>query len=215
MCKKILLLFILLFYYVGHSDVGNSYRFYLKIITKKADTLSGYFYHHSWDEYDKYKHLNKSFVDFIQKDSISIYTFINTVNIDDIPIDFSVKSYKKNIQVKDIEDIIIIDYLSFNVRDRIIELTSPEFNLIELSPPKHKTIYNEKVTENCHYILLYWRDDVNKFDLSQDIIEINKKLIQLSKNIHENQNSFFNFLRLKKSELLDKNILLFQECSAL
>ncbi|WP_123803319.1 hypothetical protein [Flavivirga aquatica] len=95
------------------GDAGNDYRFYLELISKNSDTISGYFYHYPYNEYDKFTHYDQNFKNFIKKDSIALYSFISTVNIGNMNIDFSKTDFKKTIDLNKYDHIRVIDYLDF------------------------------------------------------------------------------------------------------
>ena len=191
-----------------NADAGFAYRFHISIISEKGETINGYFYHYSYDEYDN----DNAFKDYIKKDTINLYTNIQTLNIGNTIIDFSTSNYKKPIDLKNFGDVRVNEYLNFAIGDRLIDLTSSEFNLIKTQQPQSQILYNEKVAENCIYLLLTWNNDK---DLSNHYKEINEKLIFLGENVVQNQYEFYDYLKLKKEKLQDDGILLINYCSAL
>lgn len=207
--------FLILFFlssFTVFSDVGHGYRFFLELVSKESDTITGYFYHYTYEDYNKYEHFDKGFKNFIKKDSINIYSFISTVSIGDAPVDFTSLDFKSTISINDFGRISIKECLEFQIDDRLKELTPPEFNLLQNFPPHIETIYNEKVAENCVYILLSWK---NKPDLFYDKTEINDKLELFSEDIFNNQYIFYDYLKTKKLQLLEKQTLLIHLCTPL
>ena len=191
------------------ADAGNGYRFYLELVSKDSDTITGYFYHYSYDEYDKYNHYDENFKSFIKKDSINLYSFILTIPIGNETIDFTNQDYKKKVFINDFNLIRVRNYLSIQPVHNLKELTQPEFDLIKLHQVTFDKIYNDKVAENCFYVLLTWE---NNFDLSKHSKEINEKLILFGQDVINNQNWFYDYLNLKKAELLDEKILIINYC---
>ncbi len=210
--KKIYITVFVLFSISSFADAGNAYRFFAKITLKNTDTLTGYFYYYSYSEYNKLESTGESFKKFIEIDSIDIYPFISTVSIGEKNLDFSLNSSKIKINVVDIIDIRIHEYLEFPVGDRIIELNKVEYDIIKTYPVTYKVIYNEKIAENCSYVLLYWNDEVNLINHKE---EISKKLIEFSEDMMKNHTFFYKYLDTKKLELLNNKILLIFDCDAL
>lgn len=194
------------------ADTGNSYRFNLELVSEKGDILNGYFYHHSYDEYNNNIDYDDKFKEFINKDSISIYSFISTKNIGGLTLDFTSINHKKEIDITNFQRIKIIDYLDSEVMHRLIELTKEEFNLIKDNNPKSEFVYNERIAENCDYVLLSWKLNPELFRHKK---EISDKMILFSENISKNQYEFYKYLNLKKKRLLENSILLIHHCSAL
>ncbi len=198
--------------YSSFADAGRSYRFNLELVSKNGNTLNGYFYHHSYDKYDKDIDYDERFIKFINKDSIAIYSFITTKNIGSLTLDFTANNYKKNIDLNNYQRIRINDYLDSKIMYRLIELTKEEFTLIEDNNPKIEFVYNEKVAENCNYVLLSWKLDS---ELLSHKKEISDKMVLFSKNTHKNQYDFYKYLNLKKERLFEDSILLIDHCTAL
>ena len=205
-------LVIILFFISLNSfaDAGNAYRFNLELISKKGDTLYGYFYHYTYDKYDKYN--DDGFKKFIKKDSISIYSFITTMSIETQTIDFTTKKFKKEVSINDFERIRVTEYLNFIIGEKLIELNQVEFDLIQTYPPKYELIYNEKVAENCNYILMSWK---HKLDLSEYKKEISKNINALSISLTKNYDTLNDYISFKKIELLKNKVLLINHCRAL
>lgn len=210
--KKYIIVFLFFSSLNSFSDAGNAYRFYLEIITSESDTITGYFYHYSYKEYNKQLHHDKAFINFIKKDTIVLYSFISTVNIGNFALDFTSSNYKKTIPINNIDHIRRYEILEFNVGDRLIELSESKFKLIKLQPPIFEIIYNEKYAENCSFFLLSWNKNSR---LLKYKTEISEKLKMFTKNLIKNQDALYQFLDQKREKLFLENIILITYCDAL
>ena len=193
---------------ISFADAGTAYRFSLDLVTKNGDTLNGYYYHYTYDDFN-YNHYDEGFKKFIKKDSIDIYSFITTVNVGSIGLDFTTENYKRTISLNNMDRIRISDCLNFEPEDRLKILNQSEFNLIRLYPPKTKKLYNENVAENCCYFLLSWNKESK---VSKHAIEIINQLQIFGEDVIKNQTTFYDYFSLKKKEMLLENILTIDYC---
>ncbi len=209
--KVIVILFFLSSFTV-FGDAGYCYRFFLEVVSKESDTITGYYYHHTFKNYNEHRLSGKDFKSFIKKESIDIYSFIYTMAIGSQPVDFSTMSFKNTLSISNTDLIRVHEFLDFQAGYRLIELTTQQFNLIKNTPPSIEIVYNEKLAENCFYALLSWK---NKPDLFPNKTTIMNKLEFFSKDIFKNQHLLNNYLKIKRSQLLEKHILLISLCTAL
>lgn len=207
--RFIVVIFLILSSANSFADAGNGYRFYLELISKNSDTINGYFYHYSYEDYNQYAHLDEAFKNYIKKDSINLYSFINTVSIGNKNVDFTTQIYEMTVSLDDFDSIRISEFLNFGPVNRLYKLTQFEFDLIQLNPSIYVELYNEKVAENCSYILMSW--DKNS-EVSKNANEINKRLEIYGEDIQKNQIEFHKYLDLKKAELFDNKILIINYC---
>jgi hypothetical protein len=206
----IISLFTALFSY---ADAGNIYRFNLELESKSGERLNGYYYHYSYDKYDENTDYGKRLENLLNKNSITIYTLIQTKNLGELQLDFTSNNYKIEIDLNNFKKIRIINYSEPEVYHPLVELSPKEFLLIGRKNPEIEFIYNQKIAENCNYILLCWN---SKTDLSKHKKEISHELSLFSKNLSSTQNRMHKYLSLKKEELLNRySILMINHCSAL
>ena len=194
------------------ADAGNAYRFNLELVSIKGDTIHGYYYHYSYDEYDKYSDYDEGFKKFIKTDSITLYSFITTIDFEGQSLDFTTKTFRKDISISDFWRIRISDFLDFMVGTKLTELSQDAYNLIETSPPKYEGIYNAKYAENCSFVILSWEPD---YDLIKHKNEISKKLKILSEDLIKNQDELHKYIDQKRKNLLKERVILTSVCSAL
>ncbi len=197
----------------SYADAGNIYRFNLELESKNGVILNSYYYHYSNDKYDENTDYGERLENLLNKDNITIYTLIQTENLGELQLDFTSSNYKIEIDLNSLKKIRIINYSELEVFYPLVELSQKEFLLIGSNNPKIEFIYNQKISENCNYVLLCWN---SKTDLSKHKKEISDELILFSKNLSSTQNQLHKYLSLKKEELLTKySILIINHCSAL
>lgn len=197
----------------SYADAGNIYRFNLELESKNGVILNSYYYHYSYDKYDENTDYGERLENLLNKDNITIYTLIQTENLGELQLDFTSSNYKIEIDLNSLKKIRIINYSELEVFYPLVELSQKEFLLIGSNNPKIEFIYNQKISENCNYVLLCWN---SKTDLSKHKKEISDELILFSKNLSSTQNQLHKYLSLKKEELLTKySILIINHCSAL
>ncbi len=194
---------------MSFADAGDAYRFNLVLISNTGETIHGYYYHNTYDSFDKSIHRGNQFKSFIKKESIEIYTYISSINLENTTIDFTTNEFKKTVNLNNIDRIFIGDYLDFSPQDRLIELTEEEFNIVELRNPTSTLIYNMEVSENCSYVLLTWQSNSQ---LSNHKKEIYQKYLELTTMSNAEKSVFWNYIKLKKQQLLEENILLINPC---
>lgn len=208
--KKLLVIFFLISTTCSFADAGNGYRFYLQMVSKNSDTISGYIYHYTYEEIsNRYELINEGLNKYIKNDTINLYSLIATVSLGEINVDFTTDKYKKKVALKDYDRIFIMEFLDFGPDNRLFELKENEFKLIELHPPMFEKLYNENVAENCWYMLMSWDEKPN---LSKFADELNEKLVIYGEDVIKNQYQFHDYLNLKKEEYLQNNILLINYC---
>ena len=207
--RFIIVIFLILLSGNLFADEGNGYIFYLELISKNSDTINGYFYHYSYEDYNQYDHFDEAFKSYIKKDSINIYSFISTVSIGNKNVDFTTQDYEITVSLDDFDSIRISEFLNFGPVNKLYKLKQFEFDLIQLNPPISLELYNEKVAENCSYILMSW--DKNS-EVSKNANELNRRLEIYGEDIQKNQIEFHKYLDLKKAELLDNKILIINYC---
>lgn len=210
--KGVLIFIALICSCLSSADSGNAYRFNLSLISHSGDTVCGYYYHYTYKEYNQHSNTSTNFKDFIEKNSITLYPFITTINLKTFAIDFTKKELKKHILISNYVDIRIIDYLDFSNSDRIYELSNDEFALIKIDKPKTFTVYNETFSENCSFILLSWKNQPN---LTEHKKELSEKIKSFTNGITQNHDKLNKNLTHKKDELLKKGILLITHCTPL
>ena len=184
---------------MSFADAGDAYRFNLVLISNTGETIHGYYYHYTYDSFDKSIHRGNQFKTFIKKENIEVYT----------TIDFTTNAFKKTVNLNNIDRIFIGDYLDFSPQDRLIELSEEEFKIVELRNPDSALIYNMEVAENCSYVLLTWQSNSK---LSNHKKEIYQKYLELLTLSNEEKSVFWNYINLKKQQLLEENILLINTC---
>ncbi len=206
------LVILLLVFKLSFGDAGNSYRFNLRLISNAGDTIQGYLYHNSYDNFNKFYHQDDAFKSFLQKEEVSIFEFIMPIRIGDVTKDATSKAYIKKVNLNEIKKITIIDFLEFNTSDRLLELSPEAFNIIKPGNPECKFISNQKVSTNCQYVLLSWK---KRADLDRNKKEFTEKLMTYSKDMDNNKGEFNSYLEAKKKRLLYDGILLIYICESL
>jgi hypothetical protein len=207
--KNIVLIISILISSISFAYAGDGYRFNLVLISNTGETIHGYYYHYTYDSFDKSIHRGNQFKTFIKKENIEVYTYINSINLENTTIDFTTNAFKKTVNLNNIDRIFIGDYLDFSPQDRLIELSEEEFKIVELRNPDSALIYNMEVAENCSYVLLTWQ---SKSKLSNHKKEIYQKYLELITMSNEEKSVFWNYIKLKKHQLLKENILLIKPC---
>ncbi|WP_225035014.1 hypothetical protein [Winogradskyella sp. SM1960] len=210
--KQIALSIFLLISLVSFADAGNAYRFNLTLVSNSGDTIYGYLYHYTYNNIEQTYLSDTKFKEFIEKDTVTLYSSISTVLIDGLSLDFTKTEFKKTINLTNYSRIRINDYLDFGATERIFELSNEEYNLLKIKQPNSVSIYNERYAENCSLILLSWNSDSN---LEKYKTEISKKIGDLSIDLIKNQDELNNFLKKKREELTNDSILLISHCDAL
>jgi len=209
--RFIIFIFLLISSTNSFADTGFGYRFHLQLISKNLDTINGYFYFYADSEfsYENDYYYDEGFKKYVHSNNIKLYSHINTVNIGYKNVDFTKQDYEISISLDDFDKIRISEFLNFGPVDRLYKLPQSEFDIIELNPPIFFELYNEKVTENCSYILISWGKNSG---ILNNANEINKRLEIYGEDIQKNQIEFHQYLDLKKAELLDNKILIINYC---
>ena len=209
---SLLVCIVVVINYVSFADAGLAYRFHLDLISKKGDTISGYFYHQTYDTFDIYTHNGLNFKSFVAKDQILVYDFVTTFRVGIHNIDFSSTKNKHNIKFSELEKVKINEVTNVEEGTRLIELTDKEWSLLKLKKPKFEYIYNETFAENCRYILITWESDSDLKFLKKHIL---KKIDWLLIDLFKRQNEFYQFMDNQKKEFLNKDILIINHCEVL
>lgn len=207
--RFIIVIFLLISTANSFADAGNSYRFYLELISKNSDTINGYFYHYSYEDYNQYVHFDEAFKNYVKKDSINLYSFISTVSIGNKNIDFTTQEYEMIVSLDDFDSIRISEFLNFGPVDRLKIISQAELSIINLQSPTSMEFNYNNVNENCSFILLTW--DSNS-DFLKYMLEINSKMKKFGEDVEKNEIEFYEYLNLKKTELLDNKILIINYC---
>lgn len=198
------------------ADLGNGYRFHLHLVSKNSDTISGYFYHYTYDDFNKYEDYDKRFKEFIKKDSISLYTYITTVNAGNINIDFTLDDYKKEINLNDFSKVRISECLTFDGGVyKLRVLKESQFNLIKNKKPNSKIKNAYALTEYCHLVFYNWDKPLKAELLNETYRKLELKKEELGNNLEGNNAPiFYNYFNQLQLELLNKNILLIMYCES-
>ncbi len=203
------IIFLLISSVSSFADAGNGYRFYLQLISKDSDTINGYLYHYSYEDYNQFEHFDEAFKSYIKKDSINLYSFISTVSIGNKNIDFTTPNYEMTLSLDYFDSIRISEFLNFGTSDRLKIVSQAEFSIINTQPPTSMELNYKNVDENCSHILLTW--DSNSGFLKY-ALEINSKMKKFGEDVQKNRIEFYEYLNLKKGELLDNKILIINYC---
>ena len=206
--KKIVLILFLFVSCYSFADAGYAYRFHLNLVSEKGDTLNGYYYLYTENEFRR----NNDFKEYLGKDIITLYSSISTISIGNLALDFTKTEFKKTINLSDYWKVSINDYLDFGVTDRIFELTDAEYDLIKINQPNSVGIYNENYAENCSTILMTWNKDTELLNHRNDISE---KIKSFEDDFTKHNDELSNYFKEKKESLLNKGILLIFHCDAL
>ena len=210
---KLLFFFILsLFSFKAFSDAGNAYRFYVEVNLKNGEKFTGYIYHQTYNEFNKYNDVLISFLKENNREKIVLHPYITSVNLGTLVIDFSRTIHKKNINLDKVDTIKTIEIFEFNVGDRIFELSEKEFNLIKIVPPYFKIIHKDEIAENCSYILISWKEE-NVINIEEE--KISRKLNTLISSLNFKNDLIHPYIKIKKEYLINNSILLVNYCDAL
>jgi hypothetical protein len=209
--KKFLFLIGIFYSMLSHANAGYAYRFYVNVEVN-GENIKGYLYHGSYEKYDE----GILLLDYLKKTShngeVHIYKEIRTVNLAYSNIDFTLKNSEIIVNLNQDIGIEIIETLLYNGDDRLIKISKEEFDLLKCTKPIIEVVYDEKISENCSYILLSWNESSN---LKKQKNEIINKLFLFQKDIihvSKNQNKY---IASKKEALLSDKVLLINYCSVL
>ena len=194
--KKSLIFIFLLVSLSSFADAGNAYRFNLTLVSNSGDTINGYIYHYTYKKFEQTNLKDKRFKEFIDKDTVTLYSSISKVTIGELSLDFTKNEFKKTINLINYSQIGINDFLDFGVRDRLFELSDTEYDLIKINQPKSVAIYNEKYAENCSIILLTWNNNIK---LSAHKTEISEKIESFSDNLGKHNDELNNYYIQKRN----------------
>jgi len=211
---RIFFFFILSFsFFKSFSDAGNAYRFHTEVTLKDETKITGYIYHSSYNEYNRY--VDSNLINFLKKDhikSIALYTHIVPTDVQNRVLDFSSIEFKRVFNLDEIDTIRVHDTLQFEVGDKLIEFSAKEFDLIKAHPPNFKIIHNDNFSENCFHLLISWNKKSSFNKIEKDFSAfLNKRTITSSIELE----SIASFLKTKKEEFFNQQILLINYCEAL
>lgn len=213
---RILVLFIFLkVSYKSYADAGFAYRFFIEITDKAGEKNKGYFYFVSWEEYQKEKRL----IDFVKENSnlkeLEIYSNILTLYIQESDLDFTDKTSGLKIMMSAIENIHIIEVLSYPPGERLILLNKEELNIVYKEGINYSSVYFKDyetiVAENCTDILLSAKTK-KELDAEAKLFSerLRKKVEELNNSLEMgNGDEYFKFFQLEKKKLLKKGIVVF------
>ena len=210
--SKILIMFTFLCCYAtSFADVGNAWRFNVKIHLKNADSLTGYMYFYTYESsFDASK---EEFTDYIKNHypfPLALYSEIKTVQLgEDFEADFFILNNKQEIKKEDIDKIELLEELKFPVGSRLHELSIEEYELLDEKPIETAHIYNDWM-ENCTLIFMSWS---NSEKLSEIKIGIENELNDLLAKGEENK--IYSYSKKIANDLSKREILMFNHCDAL
>jgi hypothetical protein len=209
--SKILIIFFFLFYYANSfADVGNAWRYNVKIHLKK-DSLTGYIYFYTYESsFDASK---EQFTDYIKNHypfPLNLYSEIKTVQLgEDFEADFFISNNKQEIKKEDIDEIELLEEVKFPVGSRLHELTIETYDLLDEKPIETAHIYDNWM-ENCTLIFMNWSTSEK---LSEVKIKIENELDSFLAKGEENK--IYSYLKKITADLSKREILLFNHCDAL
>ena len=214
--KKIALIIALFITSFSFADAGYGYRFSVKAILQNTDTISGYIYVYSWEEYEGFGNLESFLSKNVPNHNLSIYPHVVSTTNNLITLDFACSDSKYNIKLKDILKIGEFDILSFGGGVfRLKELSKAEFNLIKIGKPYSDSLNVYDLTEYCHLLTIDWKEPIDKDLINSLYDKLKAKKVELGNNLEgDNGKLFYNYFKKLKKELLLKGILLIMYCES-
>jgi len=196
---------------LSYADAGYAYRFYVNVEIN-GENINGYLYHGSYQKYEE----GSLLLDYLKKTShngeVNIYKEIRTVNLTYFNVDFTLNNSEFVLNLNQDIGIEIVEVLLYNGDERLIKINKEEFDLLKFTKPIVEDIYDEKISENCSYILLSWNESSNlkkkKNEMISELLLFQKDIINFSKNLNK-------YISSKKQALLPEKVLLINYCSVL
>lgn len=208
--KRIILLLIIVSTSLSlFADVGNAYRY--KATVKLADNreITGYFYFATYGkEFDKGKEDFTTYIFSNYHFPIQLYKTIKTINVgNELTVDFALAGSSDSVNKNEIISINLISEIETEVGSRLIEVSKKELEIIDQKFVSFDSFYNEKYAISCTFYLLNWADGNNLKELKTEISNHIENFI-----INNDEMSVLQYIAKKKSELVEKKILLFEYC---
>ena len=208
--KRIILLFIIVSTSLRlFADVGNAYRY--KATLKLADKreITGYFYFATYKQgFDKGKEDFKNYIFSNYPFPIKLYKTIKTINVGNkLTVDFAIDGSSYSINKNEIVSINLISELETEVGSRLREVSQKEFSIINQKFVSFESFYNEKYAINCTFYLLNWANGNNLKELKKEMgNHVENKMLK------SNEISVLKYIANKRTELVEKKIVLFEYC---
>ena len=208
--KRILLILIIVSTSLRlFADVGNAYRY--KATFKLADKreITGYFYFATYGKgFDKGKEDFKNYIFSNYPFPIQLYKTIKTINVgNELTVDFAIEGSSDTVNKNEIVSIKLISELETEVGSRLREVSQKEFSIINQKFVSFESFYNEKYAINCTFYLLSWADGNNLKELKKEMENHVENIM-----IKSNEISVLKYIAKKRTELIEKKIVLFEYC---
>jgi len=211
--KKYILLFIIFSTSLRlFADVGNAYRYKATFKLDDKREITGYFYFATYEKgFDKEKENFKNYIFSNYPFPIQLYKTIKTINVgDNLTLDFAIEGNSDTVNKDEIVSINLISELETVVGSRLREVSQKEFSIINQNFVSFESFYNEKYAINCTFYLLSWADGNNLKELKKEISNRVENIM-----VKSNEMSVLNYITKKRTELVEKKIVLFKYCGPL
>ncbi len=210
--KRILFLLILsLISFELQADAGYAFRYKATISLKDKSDVTGYFFFTTYQ--NRFNPKESDFKNYIFTNyhfPISLYENIKTIRVNDyLTVDFVIKGSEKTIEKNEIESIELIEDIETKVGSRLRLLSEQEYKLLNQNFLNTERINYESYVVHCSYYLLNWNASNDLKELKESIY---KKIEELTQE--NNSQGVLDYINKMKMDLIYRDIILFQYCSA-
>ncbi|HSH52158.1 MAG TPA: hypothetical protein VK982_10595 [Bacteroidales bacterium] len=201
---------LVLLYLSSIAQEGNYYRFKVKVQLKDNSELTGYIYTDSLQDYFYYSKKH-NFSEFVKKEIGYPLNFCKEI----IELDhsrtnnlhFSVDSKLLKLDQTDLLEIILLKKDLYSKKPRLVIMNESEYKLLQKELKSSITINNSNDTGKCFVTFLFFVDELDLFELIDNILPIFEKL---DNDIPFEERT--EFIEQEKEKLIDKGIILFELC---